>query len=120
VTEHQSRDFEDIPEPWYNYSFDDEVGFWETSYDRKFCQLLRAGIEDAQAVLLLALLPNIQVIVLRGGPYDFDSLEWRAGHQFTMMRELTVCGPVGDLTWPIGFYNPLFAKAFKLETSKQA
>lgn len=116
VAEHRSRKFERIPRPWYKHLFDDGVSFWKTPYDRKFCQLLRAGVEDAQVVLLLALLPKLQVIVLRSGPYDSTALEWRAGHQFASLRELTVCAPRRFSRWHLGFFNALFAKASKLDT----
>jgi hypothetical protein len=95
--------------------FDDKLGCAQVPYDRKFCQLLRAGIEDAQAVLLVALLPNLQHIFLRGGPHDINALDWRASHKFTALRSLTVCGTDGDLTWPLAFFNPLLDTSPKLE-----
>ena len=44
---------------WYELFFDAKIPLKDISYDRKFCQLLRAGIEDSQAFLLLALVPNV-------------------------------------------------------------
>jgi hypothetical protein len=117
VAETLSPANEDINEfyPWYEHFFDDKLGFDEVSYDCKFCQLLRAGVEDAQVVLLFALLHNIRYILLQGGPLDVNSLEWRAKHKFASLREITVCGTEGDLPWPIGFFNPVLATASNLE-----
>jgi hypothetical protein len=95
--------------------FDDQIGINEVSYDRKFCQILRAGIEDAQVVLLLALLPNIREIFMRGGPDDLNTLTWRASHNFESLRDLTVCGP-DTLIWPLSFFNDLLRTTRKLET----
>lgn len=86
----------------YEHLFGDEVHFNDVSYDTKFCQLLRAGVEDAQVVLLLAMLPNLQEVFLRGGPHDVKSLEWRASHKFASLRKLTVCGGIGEPSWPTG------------------
>jgi hypothetical protein len=99
-----------------DYIFDDHLGFAQVSYDQKFCQLLRAGIEDAQAVLLFALLPNLQDIYVRGGPHEINALEWRASHRFAALRSLTVFGTDGVLTWPMAFFNTLLDTTTKLET----
>lgn len=99
----------------YEHLFDDEVHFNDVPYDTKFCQLLRTGVEDAQVVLLLAMLPNLQEVFLRGGPHDVKSLEWRASHKFASLRKLTVCGEIGDLSWPLGFYNFLLNITPRLE-----
>lgn len=87
--------------PWYDYMIDDHLTWEVTPYDRKFCQLLHAGVEDAQVVLLLALLPNVQDILMRGGPHMLMALPWRASHNFQALRTLTVCGTM-DLVWPLG------------------
>lgn len=99
----------------YEHYFDDELCCAKLSYDRKFCQLLRAGIEDAQAVLLLALLPNLQEIFLRGGPHDVNTLDWRASHKFAALRRLSVRGADGELTWPLSFFNSVLDTTPKLE-----
>ncbi|KAH5277195.1 hypothetical protein HBI70_095320 [Parastagonospora nodorum] len=99
----------------YEHLFGNEVHFNDMPYDTKFCQLLRTGIEDAQVVLLLAMLPNLHEVFLRGGPHDVKSLEWRASHKFASLRKLTVCGETGDLAWPLGFYSFLLNTTPRLE-----
>jgi hypothetical protein len=73
-------------------------------------------MEDAQVVLLLALLPNIREIFLRGGPNDINILTWRASHKFESLRELTVCGTDDELVWPLSSLNSLLNTTRKLET----
>jgi hypothetical protein len=102
----------------YEYIYDDEVAINDVSYDRKFCQLLRAGVDDAQVVLLLALLPNVREVFVRGGPYDVNALAWRASHNFESLRDLTVCGTDGEMVWPLSFFNHMFSTTRKLETGK--
>lgn len=100
--------------PWYEHMVDDHLTWEETPYDRKFCQLLRAGIEDAQVVLLLAQLPNIQEIFLRGGPHLLQVLPWRASHKFQTLRTLTVCG-TAEVVWALGNFDTLLHTTSKLE-----
>lgn len=102
-----------ISPSWYTYLFDDHIPTGQIPYDRKFCQILRAGLEDAQMVLLLALLPHIRTIICGGGPHHAFSLDWKAGHKFATLRELIV---THSTQWPIGFFDPLFASATKLES----
>ncbi|KAF2179490.1 hypothetical protein K469DRAFT_798882 [Zopfia rhizophila CBS 207.26] len=44
--------------PWYRNVYGTEREIEDVTYDEKFCQLLRAGIEDPLVVLFFALLPN--------------------------------------------------------------
>jgi hypothetical protein len=73
-------------------------------------------VEDAQAVLLLALLPNVKEVFLRGGPHDINALTWRASHSFESLLDLTVCGTDAELTWPLSFFNHLLSTTRKLKT----
>ena len=100
---------------WYIYAFRRDVAFHDLSYDRKFCQMLRAGIEDPLIVLLMALLPNVHEILLHGVPGDMTVLPWRAKHNFTALRRMTARGVNGEVTWPIAFFNSVLATS-KLET----
>lgn len=79
---------------WYDNAFDQNLVFSEIGYDRKFCQLLRAGIEDPLVVLLLALVPNIKTIILHGVPVDANILEWRASHEFSGLKQFTACARI--------------------------
>ncbi|KAF1846507.1 uncharacterized protein K460DRAFT_417571 [Cucurbitaria berberidis CBS 394.84] len=96
-----------LVDPWYIHLFDDKVPFDEIPYDRKYCQLLRSGIEDPLVVLLLALLPNVNEIFLRGGPRDVNMLAWRAHHRFASLRRLIVCGQGDPLIWPVEFFSTI-------------
>jgi hypothetical protein len=43
------------------------------------------------------------------------ALEWRASHKFASLRELIVCGDLGDPPWPLGFYSSLLSTTTRLE-----
>ncbi|KAL6710349.1 hypothetical protein ACN47E_009295 [Coniothyrium glycines] len=96
---------------WYTHAFDKSVSCRDIGYDRKFCQLLRAGVEDAQIVLLVALLPNVREILFHGVPGEVESLEWRAGHEFSCLRRLTASVHDSDIIWPIAWIRPLLKSA---------
>jgi hypothetical protein len=89
----------------------------DTSYDRMFCQMLRAGIEDPLVVLLIALLPNVREIFLSGVPGDINALVWRPQHGFAALRRVTACATDGELQWPFAFFLPLLDRG-KLVTLK--
>jgi hypothetical protein len=78
----------DSPEQWYTHAFDRELAFSELSYDRKFCQMLRAGLDDPLVVLLVALIPNLKEIIPHEIPSDMHMLHWRTKHKFTALRRL--------------------------------
>jgi hypothetical protein len=80
------------------------------SYDRTFCQMLRAGVEDPLVVLLIALLPNVREIFLYGVPGDINALVWRPQHGFTALRRVTACATDGELQWPLAFFLPLLER----------
>ena len=65
-----------LPNLFYTYLLDDAVPMENLPYDRRFCQLLRAGIDDAYAMLLFAILPNVHDIFLRGACRDQTALDW--------------------------------------------
>ncbi|KAJ4346708.1 uncharacterized protein N0V89_010640 [Didymosphaeria variabile] len=92
-------------EPWYTHIIDG------MSYDQKFCSMLRAGLEDPVIVLMVALLPNVREMLVRGGPTDRVALEWRAPtHRFSKLRRLTVHAIDGMLSWPIAFFSPILSE----------
>lgn len=101
----------DSLEPWYTYVFDRDIAFSQLPYDRKFCQILRAGLEDSLVVLIVALLPNVREILLRDVPCDTTTLTWRAKHGFSQLRQLTACAFDEQITWPINFFNSVLAKS---------
>src|SRR2546429_5690068 len=75
---------------WYDYIYNPHKHIDEVSFDNKFCQLLRAGLEDPQVLLMIALLPNVREIVLRGAPFERTSLICNAPlHQFHALRKFT-------------------------------
>ncbi|KAL1596980.1 hypothetical protein SLS60_008562 [Paraconiothyrium brasiliense] len=95
-----------VPDPvWYTHIIKG------MSYDQRFCSMLRAGLEDPVIVLMVALLPNVREMVVRGGPTDRLALEWRAPtHRFAKLRRLTVHSIDGVLSWPIAFFNPVLSE----------
>lgn len=64
-------------EIWQHHNFSD------LSYDKRFCYLLRAGVEDALVVLLLALLDNIRDLSVRRISWSLHNLPWKA--KFTVI-----------------------------------
>jgi hypothetical protein len=66
----------------HTYLFDAHIRMEHLPLDRRFCQLLRAGSDDAYAMLLFALLPNVNTIILPEAQSHI-ALEWPApNHQF--------------------------------------
>jgi hypothetical protein len=101
---------------WYEYIFDPEISIADIPYDQKFCQLLRAGIQDAHVVLLVALLPNVREMYLHGAPHDLNTLPWRAPlHNFHALRRFGACATDFELEWPAAFFNNML-QIGKLET----
>ncbi|KAF2129323.1 hypothetical protein P153DRAFT_356912 [Dothidotthia symphoricarpi CBS 119687] len=67
----------------HTYLFDDDIPMQELPFDRQFCQLLRAGIDDPFAILLFTILPNVGEIFLG------TALHWpRPKHGFKALRRL--------------------------------
>jgi hypothetical protein len=100
---------------WYDLLFGDETSFSSISYDKRFCHILRAGIDDPLVVLIVAMLPNVSEIRLDGAPADVTALSWQTpNHRFTKLRRLTAAAIDDTLTWPVGFFNSVLAEA-KLE-----
>jgi hypothetical protein len=101
---------------WYEYIFDPELSIADIPYDQKFCQLLRAGIQDAHVVLLVALLPNVREMYLHGAPHDLNTLPWKAPlHNFQALRRFGACATDGELEWPPAFFNNVL-RIGKLDT----
>ncbi|KAF3039569.1 hypothetical protein E8E12_008338 [Didymella heteroderae] len=110
----------DFPErdQWYLHLFDETIATPDIKYDRKFCQLLNAGIEDAFQALLLALLPNLKHVILRGITNDpRHCLGWpKPAHAFKAMRQLAIGSTDSQLTWGIGYIDGMLAQAQDLDT----
>jgi hypothetical protein len=101
---------------WYEHLYDTVVNINDVPYDRKFCQLLRAGTEDSLVVLIVALLPNVSSIFLQGAPSDRNTLPWNAPqHNFHALRRLSGCAMDGELRWPAAWFNNVL-EVGKLET----
>lgn len=97
---------------FYTYLFDKDTPMQALSSDQKFCQLLRAGIEDPFAMLLFAILPNVGDIFLRGANSDGTALHWpRPKHGFKALRRLRAGGMDMQLPWGIGYLNSLLDTA---------
>jgi hypothetical protein len=97
------------PEQWYTHAFDRELTFSELSYDRKFCQMLRAGLNDPLVVLLVALLPNLKETIPREIPSDIHMLHWRTKHELPALRRLKArC--CGDDPRCLAFFNSLLSE----------
>jgi len=86
-----------------------------TPFDTRFCEELRAGLEDPLVVLLLSLAPNIREISIMGAPQDIHSLSWDVPHGFKKLERFTATGIDDRLDWPLAGYGPLFTKG-KLKT----
>ncbi|KAF1961705.1 hypothetical protein CC80DRAFT_531548 [Byssothecium circinans] len=75
-------------------------------YDEKFCLLLRAGVEDAYVVLLMAILPNLREVFFNGMPYQETALRWRfpveGGRK---LRRLSALANDPNLSWALQYLN---------------
>jgi hypothetical protein len=84
------------PGMWENYIYDSQIDIDDIPYDRKFCQLLNAGIEDSYVALMLALLPHVRELVIYAAPCDHNALPWRIPrHGFATLTEFVACAPDG-------------------------
>jgi hypothetical protein len=87
--------------------FDNNKRIGQITYDHKFCQFLRAGLEDPLVALLLALLPNIKDLWLLEAPMDAKAtlLLWHLPkHKFENLKRFTVRSQ-DRRAWPIAFFN---------------
>lgn len=101
---------------WYDLLFNDETSLKSVSYDKRFCHILRAGIDDPLVVLIVAMLPNVSEIRVDGAPADNTALTWQTpSHRFSKLRRLTARAIDDTLTRPVGFFTSVLAEA-KLET----
>ena len=65
---------------------------------------------------MVAVLPNVSEIYLDGTPANIIALPWKSPkHCFSKLRRLRAAAIDNTITWPLGFFHPLFAEA-KLET----
>jgi hypothetical protein len=92
---------------WYEDIYDVDISIEDVPYDQKFCQLLRAGIEDPYVILMLSLLPNVREIFLHAAPEDWNTLPWRVPHKFEALRQLSARSVEGSSDWPLAFFNNL-------------
>ncbi|PSN61643.1 hypothetical protein BS50DRAFT_143791 [Corynespora cassiicola Philippines] len=103
------------PRGWEKHIFDPNLTIDEVPFDQQFCQLLRAGVDNAYAVLLLGLLPNIQDIVLQTSTIQMDQIPWKLPkHRFKNLRRLHVMAEERNRSWPVAFFEDIL-KAPKLE-----
>ena len=101
---------------WYEHIFDPELSITDIPYDQKFCQLLRAGVQDAHVVLLVALLHNVREMYIHGAPHDLNTLPWKTPlHNFQALRRFGACATDGELEWPAAFFNNIL-RIGKLDT----
>lgn len=104
-------------EMWYEYIYSPLKRIDEVSFDNKFCQHLRAGLEDPQVALMIALLPNIREIDLVGAPYERKDLVCNAPlNQLPALRKFTAHATDSELAWPLSLFNDLIQSANNLET----
>ncbi|KAF2009952.1 hypothetical protein BU24DRAFT_427993 [Aaosphaeria arxii CBS 175.79] len=82
--------------------YDDDMKDGDVPLDRRFCDHIRLGLEDALIILLLSLSPNLQAIRLDGVSPDPLSLGWDLdGFDFPELRRLTVSGDSGLIPFHI-------------------
>jgi hypothetical protein len=80
------------------------------SFDRKFCLLLRTGIEDAYVILLIAILPNLTDISLHDARSCDTSLDWPLPrHGFKSLRRVIVDFEAGRSTQCLSYVNTVLA-----------
>jgi hypothetical protein len=72
--------------------------------------MLRAGLDDPLVVLLVALLPNLEEIVLKYIPSDVNMLQRRTKHGFPMLQRLRA-GAGDGKPRPLAFFNTLLSQA---------
>lgn len=96
--------------PWYDFMFDDGTTLRDLSFDRRFCHILRAGLEDPLVILVISALPNVSEILMRAVSSDTNALEWPTPkHQFSKLRRITALTD-GPEPFPIFTFNPLLAQ----------
>ncbi|KAJ4986272.1 hypothetical protein SVAN01_08207 [Stagonosporopsis vannaccii] len=104
----------DIPDgsPWYANILGDDCTWDNVPYDRKFCELLRSGTDDPYAVLLLAFLPHLSHIFLRGARAEPTSLGLPSPlHAYKALRTLKIgCMDAQD-AWGIDYLNGMLMHA---------
>ncbi|KAJ4379545.1 hypothetical protein N0V86_004726 [Didymella sp. IMI 355093] len=97
---------------WYDLLFGDETSFRSTTYDKRFCHILRAGIDNPLVVLIVVMLPNVSDICLDGAPANVTALSWQTpNYRFAKLRRLTAAAIDDTLTWPVGFFNSVLVEA---------
>ncbi|KAJ8116443.1 hypothetical protein OPT61_g2140 [Boeremia exigua] len=102
---------EDAPRgsPWFNNIFGDDA-VQNMPFDQKFCELLRAGIEDAYVALLLALLQNLKTLFLGGVERDPISIGLsRPLHGFRALQTLKLCCMETQEAWGIDYLESILA-----------
>jgi hypothetical protein len=98
-----------IDETWFENLFDPVKRIRNIPYDSKFCQLLRADLEDPLVALLLALLPNVQELWLSSAPMASIStlLPWHLpNHGFNNLKRLAVSSE-DRRAWHITFFDSI-------------
>jgi hypothetical protein len=89
--------------------FDNNKRIGQITYDQKFCQLLRANLEDPLVALLLALLPNVKELWLLEAPMVAKAtlLPWHLPqHKLENLKRFAVCSQ-DRRAWSIAFFNDI-------------
>ncbi|KAF2144448.1 uncharacterized protein K452DRAFT_284766 [Aplosporella prunicola CBS 121167] len=79
--------------------------------DVQLLRCLRYGIEDAQVILLLSLLPRLEKLSLKEVP-DGVRLSWdklSSVHKFPVLREIRASGVDGEIPWDLRYLKPLLS-----------
>lgn len=76
--------------------------------DVEFLRCLKRGLEDPQVILLLAKLPRLQSLSLRG-PHMSQGLPWEklCSQSLRSLTKLKLAGNSGDSTWDIAELNTI-------------
>jgi hypothetical protein len=81
-------------EAWAEHMYDPMIPARSIPYDRKFCQLLRAGFDEAYLVLLVAMLPLVRHINIQRVSTNYFSLAWKAPmHRFRTLPTISAGPP---------------------------
>lgn len=90
----------------------DQTMLENMSFDEIFCHLLRVGINEVYTVLLLAILPNVQNILLCGTIDGPTTLDWPSpNHGFKTAHRIVAGGTNLQSTWGVARLNTILASA---------
>ncbi|KAH7116120.1 hypothetical protein B0J11DRAFT_539280 [Dendryphion nanum] len=96
----------DADTPWHGFIYSEDLETPEVPFDDRFCQNLLAGLDDAPALLILSLLPNIQELLIQAAPSDRKALPFKIPqHGFKYLKHFTAQPENTGTEWALGYFN---------------